>query len=233
MKIALLNYSGNVGKTTLARDMFQLNLQDHDLVTIESVNQDGKETTLIRGDDGDRIYTELLVQDNLILDIGSSNLESYLNNSAKESELISSIDMFVVPTTPEKKQQFDTYRTVADLVTLGVSKNIFLVFNQVSDSNDEALNLTFKDLLENVAAFPVRASLDNFIFRHDLYSTGKQLIELLSNDDYRSMIVEANKKGKIELARNYAKKYIQQKKVTKLNATYQKIFADLMSNYHD
>lgn len=103
MKIAVLNYSGNVGKTTLARDLLHFYLQDHELVTIESINSDGKEKVVIRGDDGDKIYTELLVTDNLILDIGSSNLESYLKNSEKESEFISSIDLFIIPVTAEKK----------------------------------------------------------------------------------------------------------------------------------
>lgn len=103
MKIAVLNYSGNVGKTTLSRDMLYYNLQNYDLVTIESVNSDGKEKVIIRGEDGDKIYTELLVTDDLILDIGSSNLENYLKNSEIENELISSIDLFVIPVTAEKK----------------------------------------------------------------------------------------------------------------------------------
>lgn len=226
MKIALLNYSGNVGKTTLARDLFQYNLQDYELVTIESVNSDGRETTLIRGDNGDKIYTELLVQDNLILDIGSSNLENYLQNSKKESELISLIDKFVIPVTPEKKQQIDTAKTIIDLNTLGVpSGSINLVFNQVLPKSN--LKDIFSGLTKQCATFS-NIDFADVIYRHNLYSTGLQLKDLLSTEDFHSKILEAKNSGNTELARKYAKKYIVQKKVNELNETYQKIFNNIM-----
>lgn len=226
MKIAVLNYSGNVGKTSLARDLLHFNLQDHDLLSVESVNSDGKEKIIIRGDDGDKIYTELLVTDKLILDIGSSNLESYLKNSEKESEFISSIDLFVVPVTPEKKQQVDTLKTVRDIFALGASQNIEIIFNQVSDNQD--VKEVFSDLVSSLKKLDVKTNFENSIFRHDLYSRGHQLSELISNEDYRELMEEAKRSGSNDLAREYATKFIRQKKVNALNECYKKIFSNII-----
>lgn len=225
MKIAVMNYSGNVGKTTLARDLLHFNLQDHDLLTIESVNSDGKEQMIIRGNDGDKIYTELLVTDNLILDIGSSNLEDYLNNSERESEFISSIDLFIIPVTPEKKQQADTLKTIRDIIELGASRNIEIIFNQVND--DYEVKEVFSDLISSLDKMSIKVNVENYIFRHDLYSRGQQLSELINDEDYRLLMEEAKKIGDDINARKFALKYIQQKKVNALNDCYTKIFNNI------
>lgn len=226
MKIAVLNYSGNVGKTTLARDLLHLNMQDHELITIESVNSDGREQMIIRGDDGDKIYTELLITDNLILDIGSSNLENYLKNSEKESEFISGIDLFIVPVTPEKKQQADTLKTVRDIFALGASQNIEIIFNQVADNQD--VKEIFSDLVSSLKKLDVKTNFENSIFRHDLYSRGHQLSELISNENYRELMEEAKRNGNNDLAREYASKFIRQKKINSLRDCYKKIFSNII-----
>lgn len=103
MRIAVLNYSGNVGKTTISRDLLKYRMPDHQIVTVESVNSDGKETLVICGDKGDDIYTEMLLNDNIILDIGSSNLESFIHSTEQEREIMNNIDLFIIPITGEKK----------------------------------------------------------------------------------------------------------------------------------
>lgn len=226
MKIAVLNYSGNVGKTTLSRDMLYYNLQNYDLVTIESVNSDGKEKVIIRGEDGDKIYTELLVTDDLILDIGSSNLENYLKNSEIENELISSIDLFVIPVTAEKKQQADTLKTVRDIVALGASNNIAIVFNQIDDKTD--VEEVFSNLISALIKLKVNVNPENTIFRHDLYSRGQELSEMITDDDFKTLILEAKQAGDNKLAREYADHHIRQTKVNRLIKVYSNIFDNLM-----
>lgn len=225
MKIAVLNYSGNVGKTTIARDLLHYNLQDYDLVTIESINSDGKEHMIIRGDDRDKIYTEILVNDDLILDIGSSNLESYLKSSEKEEDFIDAIDMFVIPVTPQKKQQADTIKTVRDVYSLGAS-NIHVIFNQVAE--DSEVSVIFSDLISALNKLEIKVNEDNFIFQHNLYSRGHQLSELIDNEDYLSLMKEAKSIGENQLSREYAQKFIHQKKVNSLHDAYRKIFNRIM-----
>ena len=83
MKIALINYSGNVGKTTMARDVFKRRLPGYEIVSVESVNNDGQESVIIRGDDGENLHIEIIYNDGLILDVGSSNLEAFSDRVQK------------------------------------------------------------------------------------------------------------------------------------------------------
>ncbi len=225
MRIAILNYSGNVGKTTIARDIFSYQLQDHELINIESVNNDGKETMVIRGEDGDQLYTEIMVNDDLILDIGSSNLEAFFRTSDKESEIIESMDIFVIPVTPEKKQQFDTIKTIQDLLKMKVKPGaIHVVCNQVIDDPMTPIEEVFDKIIEGASRAKINLDTDNVIYKHDLYNSGLSLREMIRTEDFRAMMEEAKKAGDKEKAREFAKKHIRQRKVSGLLATYEKIF---------
>lgn len=230
MKIALLNYSGNVGKTTLARDLFKLRLPKYEIVSIESVNNDGKENLLIRGEDGDKLYTELLLNDDMILDIGSSNLEAFFLSGKKEVEIINNIDIFILPVTPELKQQADTGKTLKSLLSAGVVENkIHVIPNQVIIDPHNPISNVFGELRKITAKLNIDFTLDYAIERHDLYKNGQTLGELLSNEDYRAQMEEAKSQGDIDKARTLSNKYIRQKKIRKLNEHYQMIFDNIIN----
>lgn len=229
MKIAILNYSGNVGKTTIARDVFGYRLPNYELINVESVNDDGKETTVIRGEEGDKLYTEVILNDDLILDIGSSNLESFFRTSEKESEIIESMDVFVIPVTPEKKQQQDTIKTLSDLLKMKVKPSaIHVVFNQVIDDPMGSADEIFDVIVEGANKIKVNANLGNLIYKHDLYNYGQTLAEMASNIDYRTKMEEAKAAGEKAAARDFADKYVRQRKIKKLDETYQAIFDSVM-----
>lgn len=231
MKIALLNYSGNVGKTTLARDLLKFRLQEYELITIESSNADGKEELIIRGEDRDKLYTELLLADDVILDIGSSNLESFFKSSKKESEIISNINIFIVPTTPELKQQQDTIKTIKDLLENNVNANqIHIIANQVVFDTYTTVTDTFSDLIAVTNALNINFNFKYAIERHDLYKNGQILAEMLSEEDYRAKMEEAKTHGDKANARILANKYIRQKKIRKLNEHYQMIFDNVINS---
>lgn len=228
MKIAFLNFSGNVGKTTLARDMAKTALSDHEIIAIESVNSDGKEKIIIKGEDGDQLFTELLVNDRAIIDIGSSNLENYFKNASKESELISCIDTFVIPVTPERKQQADSLKTIKDLLEKGINPSaIHIVFNQVPDDGIE-IEKKFADFIKLAKAAKVNVDSNNSIYKHDLYDTGKTLAELQSDEDFTALMEQAKAEGDMDTARKHAMALVRQKKVRKLGDTYQNIFSSIL-----
>ena len=228
MRIAVLNYSGNVGKTTIARDLLKYRMPDYEVITIETVNSDGKESLVIRGQDGDKIYTELLLNEKIILDIGSSNLESFINSSEKEDEILDIIDMFIIPIPTEKKQQADSLKTMQDLLIMGVKpQQIRIVFNQVDDKVNP------KDIFANIIAAATKLNipinLDNLIFRHDLYNEGQSLAEMISTTDYKAKMQEAKEAGQENKAREYAMRYVRQRKLASLNGRYDTIFENIMS----
>lgn len=234
MKIALLNYSGNVGKTTLARDLLKFRLPSYELITIESSNADGKEEVIIRGEDGDKLYTELLLSDDIILDIGSSNLEAFFKSNQKESEILSNIDKFIIPVTPELKQQQDTIKTIKDLLSNGIKvRQIYIIANQVIIDDFIKLSDVFDDLTSATKALKIDFNFKYAIERHDLYTNGKILAEMLSDEDYRAKMEEAKAQGDKENARILANKYIRQKKIQKLNEHYQMIFDEIFGKSHE
>ena len=176
---------------------------------------------VIRGQDGDKIYTELLLNEKMILDIGSSNLESFINSSEKEDEILDIIDMFIIPIPTEKKQQADSLKTMQDLLIMGVKpQQIRIIFNQVDDEVNP------KDIFSNIIAaatkLDIPINLDNLIFRHDLYNEGQ-------STDYKAKMQEAKEAGQESKAREYAIRYVRQRKLASLNGRYATIFENIMS----
>lgn len=228
MRIAVLNYSGNVGKTTISRDLLKYRMPDHQIVTVESVNSDGKETLVIRGDKGDDIYTEMLLNDNIILDIGSSNLESFIHSTEQEREIMNNIDLFIIPITGEKKQQIDSIKTMQDIIIMGArSDQIRIIFNQVNDNVDP--KEIFDQIITAARKLDVLVDMDNLIFRHDLYTNGQSLGEMISTTDYKAKMQEAKAAGQQEKAREYAIKHVRQRKLASLDQRLADIFARIMS----
>ena len=230
MRIALLNFSGNVGKTTLARDVLKMRLPTYELISVESVNSDDKEDLIIKGENRNMLLAEIALNDNLILDIGSSNLEAYFISSSAEQELLSYIDIFIIPTTPETKPQVDTAKTVRSLNDLFnehkiKDKKIFIVANQVELNSVIPVEEKFEKLKTKMDAIPfVDFNLECSIEKHDLYSSGKSLAEMFSDEDYKELMEDAKLEGDREKARKYAYLYANQKNVQRLNDHYQFIF---------
>ena len=49
MKLAVINFSGNVGKTTVARHLLACRIPDCQVVAVESINADDGPSVTIRG----------------------------------------------------------------------------------------------------------------------------------------------------------------------------------------
>lgn len=226
MKFAVLNYSGNVGKTTIARDILKYNLPDFRLISVESVNQDGQEEVLIKGENGDLLLAEMLLNDQLIIDVGSSNLEGWFNNVLPESDIFRDINLFVIPVAPGKKQQMDTLKTVEKLINSAVDKDkLFFICNFAEINEGE--NNTFSHLTKMLSKEGIKIDPRDKIFRHDLYN-GKPLKDLISKEDYREQMEEAKARGESDLARQLAFKHIKQRKLYALNELYQQIFGRML-----
>lgn len=230
MKIALINYSGNVGKTTIARDVFKRRLPAYEVVSVESVNNDGQESVIIRGDDGENLHVEIIYNDGLILDIGSSNLEAFFRSSAKEAEILNRIDLFVLPVTPERKQQQDTIKTIKDLLEAKVAPSkIYVICNQVVIDPLNPVEEIFSVLKKVTAQYKISMDFRNIIEKHTLYSSGRNISEMLSEEDFMAKMQEAKTAGNREEARKYAVKIARQSSLRNLDKKYQEIFDRLMN----
>ena len=139
MKIAVINFSGNVGKTTIARHLLLPRIDGAKIVAVESLNADDGLGQSLRGKQFGALQEFLQTVDSVVVDIGASNVEDLLNLMRLYRGSQEDFDFFVVPTVPAHKQQQDTIATLVALSEIGVPPSrLKLVFNMLEDDADVA-----------------------------------------------------------------------------------------------
>lgn len=150
MKIAVFNFSGNVGKTTVVRQMLAPRMPDADIITVESINTDDSGTDsrdALRGRDFGEVYARVLAADSAVVDVGSSNIEDFMEYMSQYHGSEELFDLYVVPVVPDTKQQKDTAATIDELNLRGVpSDRIRLLFNRAE--RKIALTRGFESLVQ-------------------------------------------------------------------------------------
>jgi hypothetical protein len=147
MKIAVINFSGNVGKSTVARHLLAPRMNNAQVIAVESINSDGTESEAIKGKQFGQLSEALALLDDVVVDIGASNVEDLINQMKQYRGSHEDFDFFVVPTVSKHKQQRDTISTIEALAEIGVpAKKIRLVFNMVEQ--DESPEIIFSGLFE-------------------------------------------------------------------------------------
>ena len=108
-RIAVLNFSGNVGKTVVASHLLKPRMPGAKVFSIESINTgadtDGIEVEKMRGKAFGALADELLLADSAIIDVGASNVEDFFKYMGQFAGSHEDFDYFLVPTVSEKKQQ--------------------------------------------------------------------------------------------------------------------------------
>ena len=106
MIVGVINGSGNVGKTTIARYLLVPKLANATLIPIESVNAVASGIhTAIEGEEWELLEHTLVslgAKGDVVVDIGSSNLKPFWANMVTYQG-VELFDGFVVPTTPNEK----------------------------------------------------------------------------------------------------------------------------------
>jgi hypothetical protein len=160
MKIAVINFSGNVGKSTVARHFLAPRLKDAQIIAVESINSDGTQDESMRGKQFGELLEALALMDDAVVDIGASNVEDFVNLMKQYRGSHEDFDFYVVPTVSKTKQQRDTISTLEALANIGIPpKKIRLVFNMVE--LDEVPERAFSSLFE------YHASEKNFMLKPD------------------------------------------------------------------
>jgi hypothetical protein len=210
MKMAVINFSGNVGKTTVARHLLVPRLPGAELVCVESINADDGQGQALRGRQFGELQEYLQTVDSVVVDIGASNVEDLLALMRKYRGSQEDFDCFVVPTVPALKQQQDTIATLVELAQLGVPvSRLKLVFNMVEDHADTAR--AFDTLLAFIAERPIaQADMRCCLGNNEIYERVKGAgvdIAALARDstDYKALIAKARStEDKLALAQRLA-----------------------------
>ncbi|CAG1012111.1 hypothetical protein BURK2_04440 [Burkholderiales bacterium] len=226
MKLAVINFSGNVGKTTVSRHLLAPRIPGCQLIAVESINADDGQPVTIRGRQFAQLHEFLQSVDNVVIDIGASNVEELLKLMRRYRDSQEDFDGFIVPTVPARKQQQDTAATLAELARIGVPPTrLRVVFNQVDD--DSPIDRAFDTLLAYCASSGVaQPRTAAFISYNEVYAlvrgTGQSLAELAADrTDYKGAIAKASSQSdKLALAQRLATQRLARGVIPELDACF-------------
>lgn len=158
MKIVLINFSGNIGKSTLARHLFAPRL-GVEAISMETHNADDGGVR-VTSNDFDFVQEHLLDNESAVVDVGSSNIAGLLQQMTEYDASHEDFDLFIVPVVPVMKQQKDTIATIDALHSIGVpAKKIRLLFNDVrKDMDIEAIFGVLFSYAEEEKKFLIRSN---------------------------------------------------------------------------
>lgn len=211
MKIAIMSNSGNVGKTTIAREVFALNMDNPVLIEIETNNAGNEEFAKyfydykkFTAEQVHDFYEALMLNENVIVDVGASNMVAFFDKLS-EYGINNVFNKVIIPTTPDVKQQKDTLKTIMMLIELSTSPNtIYVIPNRVKSLIN--FNKDFKVMINASKDIGFLFSKDYIIkdtsIIRDLENAGKMLIDVINDDtDYIALAKEnpSERKKYIEL----------------------------------
>lgn len=213
MKIAVINFSGNVGKTTVAKHLLLPRMAGAEYIAVESVNAGADDAPSVRGSQFAKLMEYLHTVEHAVVDIGASSAEELMGLMRDYEGSIHDFDCFIVPTVPPLKQQQDTIATLIELARQGASPSgLKVLFNLVD--NSVALEDAFYLLLDFLAEEPIATAdtacqlRSNEIYARIRGKKGRQAdIAALAHDetDYKQLIVRAaDPAAKIGLAKQLA-----------------------------
>jgi hypothetical protein len=95
MKIAVINFSGNVGKSTVAQHLLVPRIRGAALIAIESLNADEGQAQALRGRQFGELQEYLQTVSRVVVDIGASNVEDLLGQMQRYQSGHEDFDAFV------------------------------------------------------------------------------------------------------------------------------------------
>ncbi len=110
MKVAVVNFSGNTGKSTISKHLLLPRIKDAELITVEPINADEGDGEKVRGKQFGALMEQLMLIDAAVVDVGSSNVEDFMKLMMQYRGSHEDIDFFVVPAVKDSKQIKDTNR---------------------------------------------------------------------------------------------------------------------------
>ena len=199
-KIVVINFTGTVGKTTVAAHLLSPRMNGAPIYAVESINETaegvGLEVEKLRGDNFRELFKRVVMQDDAIIDVGASNVEDFMTNLEGFEDAHEEIDFYIVPVTSGTKEQKETIAMINSLAALGVpAGKIKVVFNRViRDVESEfPLIVHYHASTDREGAGLFTLNLRCAIYETELFDAlsinGLSLESLMKDDnDYKSLL---------------------------------------------
>ena len=198
MKVCVINFSGNVGKSLISQHLLKPRLKYSEIIAVESINSNGNTDEKIKGKEFTDIMDKVMSTDNVIVDVGASNVEDFIIQMKKSIGSQEDFDYFIVPTIDKEKQIIDTVSTIEALGDMGIEQErIRVIFNAIDyDTNIDRKFCTVIEL-DHIATINTNIT----IYENELFNRLKEVRDLktihdIANDDtdYKSLIAATNDK---------------------------------------
>lgn len=200
MRIATINISGNVGKTTVAKNLLYPRLPGAQIFEIESVNTGIQLKSAViktmRASSYGGLIDSLSLLESAIIDVGASNVEGFLTEMHELDGSYDDIDCFLIPVIKDDKVMKESVKTAMLLSGLGApADKIKFVFNRFPRDLDvrEVFAPVFKIAADDGSYCVDKSAV---IYENPVYAAlNKAQISLLelNNDttDYREALRQA------------------------------------------
>ena len=196
MKAMVINFSGNVGKSTITKYLLAPRLDDCKVYSVESINENEHEEENIRGNALGAILDDMMQHDNALLDVGSSNAETVVSLLAKYDGAHEDFDAFVIPVISKPKVINDSIATANALSEMGVpTEKIIVVLNQIDIETDKSIEFAKIRNLDGVTlTYDENLAIPSHDFFARIAGTGFDLLEVLNDEtDYTKLVKETPK----------------------------------------
>jgi MinD-like ATPase involved in chromosome partitioning or flagellar assembly len=210
----MINFSGNVGKSTLSRYVFQPRMENAKVIPVETINSHENDEENIKGKQYGEMIEAMAFLDNAIVDVGSSNVQDFITLMDQYKGSHEQFDYFVVPVINRVKQIRDTIATIDALNEIGISPDkIRLVFNMVDADTDVSKEFSqLFDYYEREKTYTLNP--DAVIPQHNFFLhvvNSNETVESLINDktDINKLIASAESQDeKIALVQKRSLKWL-------------------------
>ncbi|NJP03498.1 plasmid stability protein StbB [Pseudomonas sp. hsmgli-8] len=212
MKVVVINYTGTVGKTTIAANLLSPRMDGAPIYAIESINETaenlGLDVEKLRGNKFRELFKRLMLEDQAIIDVGASNVEDFMANLEEFEEAHEEVDYYVVPVTSGTKEQKETVSMIGSLAALGVpAEKIRVVFNRVKKEVESEFPI-ISAYHQQASAFtlnPECAVFESELF--DALSINRMSMQSLMDDDTDYKTLLKNKEASVKERNRWSDMY--------------------------
>jgi len=226
MKAMVINFSGNVGKSTITKYLLAPRLENCKIYSVESVNENEHKEENIRGNALGVILDDMMQHENALLDVGSSNAETVVSLLAKYDDAHEDFDAFVIPVISKPKVIKDSILTAQALAEMGVPvKKIIIVLNQIDIETDKVIEFAkISDLNGMQLTYDEKLAIPTHDFFARIAGTGFDFLEVLNDKtDYTKLVKETPKDD--PKLRDFVLRRALKRLATSLDKSFSEIFA--------
>ncbi|HDR9474430.1 P-loop NTPase family protein [Burkholderia multivorans] len=190
-KIAVINLSGNVGKTTLATNWLKASRPEATFISVELHNAsvateiESTKAEEFSASEFRDIFRSIMMKDDVIVDVGASNVVQFMTELTRYKSAIGELDLIIVPTVPADKQQKDTIATIEWLSKLGFPANkIRIVFNMY---NGGEANLPVEYVYSQIAGYAATEGKNKATYEPHIVIKQSEVFDLVRRKNIREL----------------------------------------------